>query len=101
MIQGVTQAVQPAVRRRYHAPAQSRLSPPAVVAGPVFALVVPVTYTIEAQPQDAGVHPPSDHHHPANASVEVLLVLVVIAIAGWTWFMGWLPKNCGPRSNGC
>jgi hypothetical protein len=91
-IQGSSAAVRRAVEARtYYAPRRSYLGAPIVIsASPVFALVVPAVYMTERQPPESGLHPP-DHGHPLLADNGVLLVLVVVAIAGWKWFIGLLP----------
>jgi hypothetical protein len=57
----VTQAVRAVERYEYHQPSHSQLFPPVVVAGPVFALIVPTVFGNEGVVLEGGLHPPAQH----------------------------------------
>src|SRR3712207_3745682 len=66
-------------RRRVYLPPRRGIA----AAGRVFAFVQRVTYVVETQRPEPGLHVEADHHDPIAAGTEILLVFLVIVIAGW------------------
>lgn len=70
------------------------VAPQVVVAsGPVFALVQPVTHTVETQPPAEAFHPQVEHHDVVSAGEGFLLIVIVILVAGWRWIIGFRPAG--------
>jgi hypothetical protein len=84
----VTQAaLQASVRAHYYQPTRSILRPPTPEVerfGAGWALLVPLTYTVEMQPPEAGLHPHADQFHATVdwGTASILVVVIVLVLAG-------------------